>query len=64
MRFVIAFLICCAASVAQMPDVKGDWVLTIVRFGEPDYTRLMLESNNGHYTGKIWGSVQLDGVSK
>ena len=64
MRFVIAFLICCAASVAQMPDVKGDWVLTIVRFGEPDYTRLKLESNNGHYTGKIWGGVQLDGVAK
>lgn len=64
MRFVIAFLICCAATVAQMPDVKGDWVLTIVRFGEPDYTRLKLESNNGHYTGKIWGRAQLDGVGK
>jgi amidase len=64
MRLVIAFLIGCAATVAQMPDVKGDWVLTIVRFGEPDYTRLKLESNNGHYTGKIWGGVQLDGVAK
>ncbi len=64
MRFTIAFLICCSVSVAQMPDVKGDWVVTVVRFGEPDYTRLNLESKNGHYIGKIWGNVQLDGVVK
>ena len=62
MRFAIAFLICCAAGVAQIPDVAGDWVITIVRFGEPEYTRLKLESNNGHYIGKFWGNVQLDGT--
>jgi amidase len=64
MRFTMAFLICCGVSVAQTADVKGDWVVTVVRFGEPDYTRLNLESKNGHYIGKIWGDVQLDGVVK
>jgi amidase len=63
MRFAIAFLMYCV-SVAQTTDVKGDWVVNIVRFGEPDYTRLNLESKNGHYIGKIWGDVQLDGVLK
>jgi hypothetical protein len=57
MRFAIAFLMCCGVSVAQTTDVKGDWVVTVVRFGEPDYTRLNLESKNGHYIGKIWGDV-------
>jgi amidase len=64
MRFALAFLIYCAVSVAQVTDVTGDWVVKIVRFGEPDYTRLKLESKNGHYIGKIWGDVQLDGVPK
>lgn len=64
MRFPIAFLIYCAVSIAQMPDVKGDWVVTVVRFGEPDYTRLHLERKDEHYIGKIWGNVQLDGVPK
>ncbi|MGI9071040.1 MAG: acetamidase/formamidase family protein [Bryobacteraceae bacterium] len=64
MRFAIAFLMYCGASLAQTTDVKGDWVVNIVRFGEPDYTRLNLESKNGHYIGKIWGDVQLDGVLK
>jgi hypothetical protein len=63
MRFPLAFLIYCAVSGAQVADVTGDWVVNIVRFGEPDYTRLKLESKNGHYIGKIWGDVQLDGSS-
>lgn len=64
MRLISAFLIFLASSVAQMSDVKGEWVVTVVRFGEPDYTRLHLEYKNGHYIGKIWGDVQLDGVVK
>jgi amidase len=64
MRLITAFLIFWGLSVAQDTDLSGDWVVTIVRFGEPDYTRLNLESKNGHYIGKIWGDVQLDGVRK
>ena len=64
MRLAAAFLIYCGVSFTQTTDIKGDWIVTIVRFGEPDYTRLNLESQNGHYIGKIWGGVQLDGVLK
>lgn len=60
---ILAFA-CCPAS-AQPSSLTGNWLVTIIRFGEPDYTRLKLDLKDGHYTGTIWGGdVRLDGVAK
>ena len=64
MRLVLVFVLYCAVSMAQMPDISGNWAATITRYDEPDYTRLSLESKDGHYKGTFWGDVQVDGVYK
>src|ERR1700730_7302906 len=48
---------------AQSADLAGDWMLTMNRFGQPDYMRWKLESKDGRYVGKFWG-LQLDGTIK
>ena len=63
MLCIVAFLLSCGLSVAQTNDLAGSWVVTIIRFGEPEYARLNLESKDGHYIGKV-GGAQLDGVLK
>src|SRR6266508_1828869 len=63
MRFA-AFLVWTGILVAQNADLSGGWIVNINRFGEPDYSRLNLEAKEGHYRGKLWGDVQLDGIVK
>ncbi|MGI8741919.1 MAG: acetamidase/formamidase family protein [Bryobacteraceae bacterium] len=47
---------------AQSTNLAGDWALTIVRFGEPNYLRWKIESKDGHYSGRFFG-MQMDGTA-
>src|SRR6476646_4468136 len=62
-RLAWVCLLSCWVSFAQTRDISGKWIANIVRFGEPDYTRLTLELKDGHYKGTFWGDVQLDGTN-
>lgn len=65
MRLIAVLAFACWIASAETGGLAGNWLVTIVRFGEPDYTRLKLDLKDGHYTGTIWGGdVRLDGVTK
>jgi amidase len=61
MKLVLLLLV--PAAFAQSADLSGDWILTITRFGQPDYLRWKLESKDGHYPGDLPG-IQVDGTVK
>lgn len=60
MKLLVAVLLA-LPMFAQSADFAGDWVLTITRFGEPNYLRWKLESKDGHYTGRFFG-MQMEGT--
>lgn len=60
MRMAAFALLLVSTGFAQSIDLAGDWMLTIVRFGQPEYLRWKIESKDGKYNGKFWG-MQLEG---
>lgn len=50
-----AVLLLLSVALAHSADLTGEWLLTITRFKQPDYTRWKLEAKDGHYVGKFWG---------
>src|SRR5215831_13685490 len=64
MRSLPALLFLAATVAVQGADLAGDWIVTIVRYGQPDHTRLRIEPRGGHYMGVLWNDVHLDGVVK
>jgi acetamidase/formamidase len=54
LRLLIPLLIA-PLLVAQSPNLTGDWIITITRYGEPELHRIKIDSKDNAYSFKLTG---------